>query len=598
MKKKIIIITAALALLLPGFSVLASGTYLNGYLDTMPFTIEGTSGQYSSSTIKRFYDNDPSSFTNIPKSTAPSTEHPKITFEKPVNITSFHVTKSYTTALLVKLYNSAGTLVSSKNLGDGSTLFSADDIKVIQLVSSDGTYATTIAEFDVFGNTVTYQPVSNLTETHTFNSISLSWKNPIDTNYSSILIKKDGVQIAELPKTGTAYKINGLTPETPYKVEVIAKYTDGKTAIPVSVNVKTDREPPPPPKPAGEIVDLSAGAKFNRVDLSWTLPKSENFKHVNIYRNVIQKTALIDVLMGTRTVYAASTKIFETNGTYFNDLTVKPETTYEYTLTTQSVEGLESKGITEVVTTPKEPTPEIVGGQFEKDQETGEYTYKWTKPTTGKVEVYIGGRIYKTVNAADQQIIIPAADMKFNTAGVPQVQLKPISESGKEGVLIQPPSSTGGDGGIIDSVKVPFGANDLLGAGTGLLWVIGPFVLLALAFLLVPKLRALIVNAFSKKNDKEISPRRSTGDITERTRESKEHREQREQREKREREERVRLNEKTVDFKNDSREKVIVKAERMPKERRIKEPKPSRVPRERVRRARTPRPTRLGRERS
>lgn len=45
-------------------------------------------------------------------------------------------------------------------------------------------------------------------------------------------------------------------------------------------------------------------------------------------------------------------------------------------------------------------------------------------------------------------------------------------------------------------ITLPFTANDLLTAGVGLLGVVGAFVLLALAFRVVPKLINLVVGAF------------------------------------------------------------------------------------------------------
>lgn len=47
------------------------------------------------------------------------------------------------------------------------------------------------------------------------------------------------------------------------------------------------------------------------------------------------------------------------------------------------------------------------------------------------------------------------------------------------------------------SITLPFTAGDLLSAGVALLGVVGTFVLLGLAFRVVPKLVSIIVNAFS-----------------------------------------------------------------------------------------------------
>lgn len=51
-------------------------------------------------------------------------------------------------------------------------------------------------------------------------------------------------------------------------------------------------------------------------------------------------------------------------------------------------------------------------------------------------------------------------------------------------------------------ITLPFTANDLLSAGVSLLGVVGAFVLLALAFKVVPKLISLVVGAFRTSGGK------------------------------------------------------------------------------------------------
>lgn len=51
-------------------------------------------------------------------------------------------------------------------------------------------------------------------------------------------------------------------------------------------------------------------------------------------------------------------------------------------------------------------------------------------------------------------------------------------------------------------VTLPFTPNDLLTAGVALLGVVGGFVLLALAFKVVPKLISLVVGAFRTSGGK------------------------------------------------------------------------------------------------
>lgn len=419
-------------------------------------------------------------------------------FDTPQNIKSVYF-KGYDFTL--EFLNESNVVINTIKM-PYNTLYQANvdinRVKKVRIHAMNSNY-NYLYEIKLFANAIKYLPISNLSATKTHEESKLSWTNPNEVEFTGITIHKDGVKIADLPKSNNSFNVTGLSAETNYNFDVFAKYSDGGSSPPVSINVKTAEKPPtpPPPKPAGEIIDLLATAEYNRVNLTWGLPGSTNFKHVNIYRNTITKTSVIDILTGTK-VYAASTEIFETNGTYFNDLTVQPETTYEYKLTTTSTEGAESDGVMKTVTTPKKPVPEIIGGEHEKDPTTGDYTYSWTEPKTGKVKIIVGGNLYKTVNASDLQIRIPTADMKYTLLGAPDVSLIPVDEEGTEGIPVKPPSVDGGGGGIED-VRIPITPNDVLGTGTGLFWLIGPFVILALAFLLVPKLRRLIYQTFGGK---------------------------------------------------------------------------------------------------
>ncbi|WP_117161269.1 thrombospondin type 3 repeat-containing protein [Paraliobacillus sp. X-1268] len=118
---------------------------------------------------------------------------------------------------------------------------------------------------------------------------------------------------------------------------------------------KYPEDPTNTPPPVGEVINLELEAQFDRVDLSWTLPDSDRLAHVNIYRDEITETSMLQKIMGVSVAHAATTEIFETNGTYFNDLTVEPEAEYEYTVTTTDTDGIESNGVTATTGTPKEP---------------------------------------------------------------------------------------------------------------------------------------------------------------------------------------------------------------------------------------------------
>jgi len=364
-----------------------------------------------------------------------------------------------------------------------------------------------IYEVEFFGSLSTssnlYTNITNVQHTETTTGIKFSWTNPANGTfqYSGLNIYKDGDLITKLDPTKNNYEFTDLKPLTSYTFDFEALYSDGGKSNKKTVTVTT-KDLPPPVKP---ITDLTAKADYNRVDLSWNLPDTSNFKKVNIYRDTVEKETAFSSFFGSKVYAAAQTKIFETNGTYFNDLTVKPNTEYEYTLTTTGTDGTESEGISTKVTTPPEPPPTMEGGNLTQEP-NGDYTYTWTSPTTGKVKVIVGGQEYKIVPASDQKITIPKEQMKYTVFGTPDISIVPISDNGTVGEVEKPSKP-------FENSSLPFGVNDLLGSSTSLLWILSPFVLLALVFLLVPKLRRLLFSAFKKDKGKiekaEISERRT-----------------------------------------------------------------------------------------
>ena len=245
----------------------------------------------------------------------------------------------------------------------------------------------------------------------------------------------------------------------------------------------------PPP----EVIDLKVNVTHEKVNLSWQLPTTEDLKHVNIYRDQVTKVSLIDKILGVSVAHAADTKIFETNGTYFNDFTAQPGETYEYTLTTALTSGEESGGVTINVDIPEEPEPTISGGQYVAFDD--KYIFKWTEPTQGKVKILVDGKLYTTVDASTKQIEIPKKDLTFNSADVPNVKLVPVSKTGKEGKTVSP----AGKSALGEITKAPFTAKDLLIAGLALLGVVGAFLFLTLAFKVLPKLIETIRSSFSNE---------------------------------------------------------------------------------------------------
>jgi hypothetical protein len=338
--------------------------------------------------------------------------------------------------------------------------------------------------------------ITDLTSVVDYKTVNFTWVNPDDPDFTGLKIYRDTNLVTTLDKTINTFS-ESIAPSTTYTYKFIATYTLGM-ASGVTKAVNTD--PLPPVK---KIQDIKVSTTYNRANLSWNLPEQDGLKHVNIYRvKVEEKNGFfksIFSLSGSK-VYASDpdTKIFETNGTYFNDLTVQPESKYEYTLTTQTEDGRESEGVTVLATTKAEPEPVLVDEGYTIEPVNSDYIFKWSEPTTGTVKVLINGTQYKTVEASEKQIAIPKKDMKYTIFGDPDVSLIPISPYGKEGDKVTNP------GGMIDSLKLPFNVTDLLQTIMGIIGLFGPFILLTLVIYYFKPIKNLIVRAAHRVKKGEV----------------------------------------------------------------------------------------------
>lgn len=433
-------------------------------------------------------------------------KYPTFVFKKPVYIgmmyLKFQQASSYNQRLIVRFSNGQEKSLeiptkAANPIFDSYMKINMDNVVSVSIERGNN-YNYYFYEIDFFIGTP-LEKLTNVTSQSDHESVLFRWTNSVSNDFNGVLIKKDGVVIADLGKDVNSYKIGGLTEDTQYQFELYAKYIDEDISEPVLISVKTTSKPKP--EPVGEVKTVTIKSFHNRVNLSWSLPVHQDFHHVNIYRDEIIETSYMDKLFGTSIAYAAETPIFETNGTYFNDLTVKPEKTYEYTLKTASTEGIESEGVTVQTTTPAEPTPELKDGGYKKD-ENGDYIFTWTSPTTGKVKVLIDGIEYKTVEASLKQILIPKNDMKYDLFNNPKVTLVPISESGKEGTPTKP-NESGGSGGL-GSAKIPFGPTDLLKSTMSLFGVIAPILLLSLATIYFRPIKNVIVKSVQNHRERRM----------------------------------------------------------------------------------------------
>lgn len=486
--KKIIVLTLILFSLIPMANVFAStnrtdlpNNYRNGLLD-IDGILESTNAPIS------FYDNSLSTSTDLNTSRT-------FYFKVPVNIDGFYAHTGsvyHTSRLRITFYNHLGSNVGShllNNLQRGYIDFEADNVMSISL-SKVNQNSLSIHQVEFFGS---YDldhvdlptNIDNLTTSKDHSSITLNYDLPSFDNFSHIKIYQDDTLIQD-NYTESSITVEGLNPSQSYNYKVVTVDESGNESEGVTVNVTTD------PLPVlEEVTEVVAEAEHDRVDISWKLPETEAFEHVNIYRKGLntetETTSLFDFLK-PMTVYASEEydPIFETNGTYFNDLTVEENSSYEYKLTTE-YEGLESDGVIVQATTAIAPAPTIVGDNYEQ-QDNGDYLVSWDQPETGEVRVLVDGQVYETVPGEDRQFTIPAADMKYSAFGEPLVGIQPVGSNGQEGEPIQ----AGG-------TNLPFGVSQLIQTTSGLMMLIGSFLLLGLAFLFAPKVIRLIKSSLKTK---------------------------------------------------------------------------------------------------
>ncbi len=220
------------------------------------------------------------------------------------------------------------TIDNTSNTGEVVPIETIENVNVVLVSSSNTVNTLKVNEFEVFG--FIEKPVTDLESTTTYNSVSLSWNNPVNDYLSNIIIKKDGVEVANLSVTEN-YIVTGLNPETDYNFEVFAKYSNDALSNPASISVRTDPIPSDINAP-GEISDLAFGVSSVGVIFDWVNPPDTDFSHVRIYRN---------------------NQLIESSHTLntYEDTNLIPNTTYLYKFVTVDTSGNNSIGYIQTVIT-------------------------------------------------------------------------------------------------------------------------------------------------------------------------------------------------------------------------------------------------------
>lgn len=530
-----------------GFKAFA---YTGGYLDGIPTTTGKTEAT----------DNNDSTYLTIGGGKSGQPTGFKYNLKAISTIKSFSMKANANGLVQVILYDSSGVVLYKSGgwaTGTGDNTIDIPSINGVASVSialntASEYFTLPIYEFNVYG--VKHAEVSNLKATSSFKTISLSWDDlSSNTDLTNYKIYKDGNFLKTLDRSTHSYNDDGLDSNTTHSYKVTAVYNDGFETTGSTISARTLKEIP------DNVTDFSLAHYWNRVDLSWKNP-TETFSKVNIYRDgviigettndyytdlnvdpgssyeytiksvssynglesdgVTQKTTtdnMPEVLdlskniywdkvtlswtyppgIDTASIYRDGVKIgTSTDGTYTDtDVSNKK---YTYTIKTVSSNN-ESAGVSFDADVPSEPKPVLVNPKYEL-QPNGDLKITWEQPTTGKMNIFVGGKLYDSVDASTKQYIVISPDVQKTIFGDYYVSLQPVSPSGLKGELT---SAT-----MPNAPKPVVTGNDLIDVSNGLLWLLAPFVLLGLSFLLFPKLRKLIFDSFKSNKDKNEIPGR------------------------------------------------------------------------------------------
>lgn len=407
----------------------------------------------------------------------------------PSNNTDFVSSKVYRDGVL-KATVTNPTATYTDNSLNGGTYYNYK----VTAVYSDGMETSGISKTVMTDKT--HDEITNLNvDSKTFDTADLTWGIPNSPYLVGFKVYRNNSLIKTLDKTDSTFKDTDLTEDSTYTYKVTALYDDGAETNGLSKNIATPLDPVVKTVSKATAVAVS----YKQVNLSWNLPSQTGFHHVNIYRDKKAKEqGFFESLFGT-IVSAASTEIFETNGTYFNDLTVQPDSSYEYTLTTETTDGRLSDGVTVTADTPKEPTPVYKEDGTYTVSTNGDYVFKWTEPTSGTVKLYIDGKEYKTVSSSLKQIIIPKSDMKTNVWGDPSISAVPIAEFGTEGKEVALGGST-----LLKNLTMPFQSTDLLTTAIGIIGLLAPILLLSLSIIYFKPLKRAIQKAIQNRRERSM----------------------------------------------------------------------------------------------
>lgn len=220
--------------------------------------------------------------------------------------------------------------------------------------------------------------VTTLEAVTTDTTVSLSWVNPTDTDFSHANLYMDGTLFTSGLKN-ESYSIGSLSPSTIYIIKITTVDEDGNESngkfITIETQMTVDTTPP------DEVRNITESHTDTSIHLKWDNPNNLDFDHVKVYRNQPDSFSISsEEFMGS------------VSGGEFIDSNLTPSTIYEYTLYTVDTNSNQSQGVTVVIQTNEaivsEPEPEEPPVE---NPDPGDYPDGWspsTAPQDKPIEFY------------------------------------------------------------------------------------------------------------------------------------------------------------------------------------------------------------------
>ena len=288
MKKKVFVLILALFVLMPVSGVFAEEvdiqTYTNLYdnhvsLDNIPREFKDISNRFvwDSTGSKTYFMN----------------------FSMPMYIENFYIKKGwYSTSaspkMILRIYrdDKETEIIEVNDAVVGTDLILSIDMYSVTRIELTKSISTIMGDFIGFNGYLSPEIIPEIinysVEVDKYTTL-INWDDPEFDVYGYQIEFNDSTNIV----SDNYYEITNLKPNTDYEafIKVIDKEMNMSEGIKIEFKTmkleKQDIE---------EVKEVNAEASHDRIDLSWSLPETEYFEHVNIYRKSVSEVQTFSLL--------------------------------------------------------------------------------------------------------------------------------------------------------------------------------------------------------------------------------------------------------------------------------------------------------------